>query len=156
MKIVFILNNNFECITNNAVTTVLKHNPDAELYFLVNRDVSQEFRKDRNIIEYDSSLLRDFADMQGYEHVSADAYAKLLIPNYFNEKILYLDGDIVCRGSLDELWNADFNGNYIIGCKGINYSFEQARELDIDYYINAGVMLMNCKLMRKDNILNIV
>lgn len=150
MRIIFILNNNYEKITQNAINTVLKYN-NAEIFCLINKDVSNEFRKNKNIIEYDINLLQEFKTDLGYKHISLDAYAKLLIPMYFNEKILYLDGDIICNNSLLELWDEDFENNYIVGCKGIDYSAIQAQELDIPFYINSGVMLMNCKQMNKDN-----
>lgn len=150
MRIVFILNNNYERITDNAIQSVLKHNK-ADISCLINKNVSQEFRSKYNCTVYDEEVLQEFNIDKGYKHISLDAYAKLLIPKYFKEKILYLDGDIICLGALDELWNTNFDNNYIVGCKGIDYSAIQAQELDIPFYINSGVMLMNCKQMNKDN-----
>lgn len=150
MLIVFVLNKAYEQMTQNAINTVRKHNI-AKICCLINKDVSHDFRTKHNCIEYNADLLDEFKTDLGYKHISIDAYAKLLIPKYLNEKVLYLDGDIICRGSLSELWNEDFEENYIVGCEGIDYSRVQANELDIPFYINSGVMLMNCELMNKDS-----
>ncbi len=150
MRIVFILNNNYERITDNAIQSVLKYNK-ADISCLINKNVSQEFRNKYDCTVYDEEILQEFNTNKGYKHISLDAYAKLLIPKYFKEKVLYIDGDVICLGSLEELWNTDFDNNYIVGCKGMDYSNVQAKELGTPFYINSGVMLMNCELMAKEN-----
>ena len=65
-----------------------------------------------------------------------------------------MDGDTVCKGSLKELYNTDFENNYIIGVQGMDYAKVQARELGIDYYINSGVLLFNIPKMNKERYLN--
>lgn len=70
------------------------------------------------------------------------------------ERILYLDGDTIILNPLDELYNQDFEGNYIAACSHTGYildSFNQIR-LKMDEmvsYINSGVMLYNMPLVKK-------
>lgn len=71
------------------------------------------------------------------------------------DKILYLDTDTIVMGSLAELWNTPLDGVALAGCRD-----EGAYKLWNDYtktlayggipqYLNAGVLLMNLKLIRQ-------
>ena len=90
------------------------------------------------IIKYDESELAEFTkDLCGYKHVSKTCFVRFLVPKYlsFEDKALYLDCDTVCKGDISELYNADFENNYIIGCRGIDYANKQAEELGIEYKV---------------------
>lgn len=91
-------------------------------------------------------------------HVTPTALIKFELPNYFSsiDKLLYLDGDIIVKGNIDELLGINLYGYYLAAsyefhCRinKINYSFH--RDYD-DFYFNSGVMLLNLKNMRTDNI----
>lgn len=84
-------------------------------------------------------------------------YYRLAAPLLIQEeidRILYLDGDTIILNPLDELYNQDFEGNYIAACSHTGYildSFNQIR-LKMDEmvsYINSGVMLYNMPLVKK-------
>lgn len=69
------------------------------------------------------------------------------------DKILYLDCDILVRGSLMELWNVDMGGYYLAGVQDVTganarLSIELEKESD---YVNAGVLLVNVALWREKN-----
>jgi len=69
------------------------------------------------------------------------------------DRILYLDGDIVVINPLDELYNMDFDGNYILACTHIRKFLNKMNRLRLRIgeerpYINSGVMLMNLKAWR--------
>ena len=78
-------------------------------------------------------------------------FYRLLLPIMVNiNRILYLDGDILTFKDLGEMFQLDFNNNYVLGTLDY-YSF------GVDYlgiksqkYINAGVILMNLKKIRND------
>ena len=91
-------------------------------------------------------------------HVTPTALIKFELPNYFSsiDKMLYLDGDIIVKHQIDELLDIDLHGYYLAAsyefhCRinKINYSFR--RDYD-DFYFNSGVMFLNLKNMRTDNI----
>ncbi len=74
------------------------------------------------------------------------------------DKIIYLDTDIVVNGDISELFNIDLKDNYVGGVFNIYY-YMYKKNLpamlqipDIESYFNAGVMLMNTKKMREDNL----
>ncbi len=92
-------------------------------------------------------------------HVSPAALIKFELANYFTDldSVLYLDSDIIIKGDLTELLNTDVSDYYIAASyefwKHINrlmYSLQ--RSMSSDFYFNSGVMLLNLKKYREDNI----
>ena len=80
-------------------------------------------------------------------------YYKIYLSLIFHdlERIIYLDCDTMVFKDLYEMYNLPFNGNYALG-----YPFHSSYMLDkfnknVIYYINAGVILFNIELIRKDN-----
>lgn len=95
------------------------------------------------------------------EHVSIATYFRLLLPSIMPanvDKLLYLDGDIICTGSLQELWNVDLNGFSAAAAPDMRCNdktiFERlSLPLDSEY-LNAGVMLINLDWWRKNDVQN--
>ena len=88
------------------------------------------------------------------DYISLATYYRLLIPELIQneDRIIYLDCDIIVRHSLFDLYNLDFNNKLILGVQdigGINIE-----RLNSKNYINAGVLLLNCEHMRKENTVN--
>lgn len=139
MEVIYCYDNeNYKDMACKSADSVLKYN-DANIHFLT--------KDDNNELEEFTS------DLCGYTHVSKACFLRLLIPKYFKDfdRVLYLDCDTVCKGNLEELYNANFDKNYIIGCQGTDVSKRQAEELGISFYINSGVLLFNNDLMNKEN-----
>ena len=69
-------------------------------------------------------------------------------------KVLYFDCDTLIVGSLNELWNEDINDFYVAGvCDTVPSKTKQAISLNnTDFYINAGMLLINLKKWRKDSL----
>lgn len=73
------------------------------------------------------------------------------------DKILYVDGDIVIKDSLVNLYQTDLSSYYIAAVKDTTrvYHDDYIRALDISdshWYFNAGVTLMNLKELRSINL----
>ena len=86
-------------------------------------------------------------------HVSLSTYLRLFICRYVPQdiyRILYLDCDMVCKGSLRELLDMPFNGNSILGVEDI-LSKENKDRLGVEKYINAGMLLINLNKWREGN-----
>jgi len=87
-----------------------------------------------------------------------EMYYRILAAYYLPKKvdrILYLDPDLVVINKLDKLYNMDLNNYYFAAAShiwGILQTFNRIRlKMDSnDIYINSGVMLMNIKLLRKE------
>lgn len=79
------------------------------------------------------------------------AFYRLLLPIMVNfERIIYLDGDTLTFKDLNEMFQLNFNNNYILGTLdylsfGVDYL-----GLKSNKYINAGVILINLEKIRKD------
>lgn len=80
-----------------------------------------------------------------------------LLPQY--DKALYLDGDLIVNSPIDILDKFELGDNYIAGVK---IPFHVANKRNLTYlsrmgfssneYVNAGVLLLNLKLMRKEGL----
>ena len=91
-------------------------------------------------------------------HVSRHTYYRYAIAELFPQldKGLYLDADLVVRGSLEELWNMDLGGFLCAGVRDlwidrIHYKPEIGFGLD-ELYVNAGVLLLNLAEMRREGL----
>ena len=74
------------------------------------------------------------------------------------DKILYMDVDVVALGSLRELWETPFEDRFVAAAKDKLIPDQQyhldALELSSDHlYFNSGIMLVNVKKWREDNLL---
>lgn len=95
------------------------------------------------------------------EHISRlEVYFRMafpkLIPNTV-DKILYLDSDLLVQKDLIDLWQIDFAGYYMAGVsepfsEGARIYRESIGMKDAKNYVNSGVLLMDLKKMREDNI----
>ena len=89
------------------------------------------------------------------EYITKSCYLRLYAPYLIDaDRLLYLDPDIVCQGSLEELYNVDLGDNIIAACQNMlreDVEFLRAIMLkhlalpeDADY-INSGVLLIDTK-----------
>ncbi len=90
---------------------------------------------------------------------SVSALLKFDIPNIFEklDKILYLDSDLIIKGDLSALFNTDIEYNYVAAVQdsGCLYSKQQYIAM-VESYFNSGVMLLNLKKMRENDITNVL
>lgn len=87
--------------------------------------------------------------------ISAPTYYRLSLPDIlpYSDKIIWMDGDTLTFHDLKELFDIDMNGYYFKGFLD-NLPFSAANEgfdTSNDHYICAGVMLVNLKELRENN-----
>lgn len=93
-----------------------------------------------------------------------EVYYRILAHEYLpenEERVLYLDSDIICNGSLEELYNMDFEGCYLIACAqeavfwkepdAVRENWDDAKAARGAYF-NTGVLLLNCSRFREETI----
>lgn len=139
MNIVYAHDNRLNYLMQLSKASFLKHNPNVVFY---------EITKD------ELCLLNEFtSELCGFRHVSKACFLRLLIPKLFPnlDRALYVDCDTLCLGDISDLYNSDFENNYLMACRGIKFSDTQAKQLDIPYYINSGVLMFNIPLMNNEN-----
>ena len=85
-------------------------------------------------------------------YITLATYNRLLIPEIIQneDRVIYLDCDIIVRKSLNKLFNSDFNNNLILGALDVG-NISGSKRLDLPLYINTGVLLFNSKQMREEN-----
>lgn len=87
------------------------------------------------------------------------ALLKFVIPDLLPDidKVLYLDGDLIVRNSLEQLFDTDIEDYYaaaVIDSGSIYYKHEYVKL--VEHYFNSGVMLLNLKNIRKDNLVPVL
>ena len=98
-----------------------------------------------------------------YESISADhgyvskaGLLKFDLPNIFSnlDKMLYLDCDMLILKDLKELYSIDLKNKYAAVVKDMAGTLEEghAKRLKHKDYFNSGMMLLNLKKMREDNL----
>ena len=141
---------NYTTQLETTIKSILYHNRDVKIYIL-NQDIMPDwFRKPRKIARMLGSEIIDvklpeqavFQSWETREYISPMTYARYFIPDYISEdKVLYLDSDLIVNQSLEPLFEIDF------------YEYLLAAAWDTDgVTFNAGVMLINNKKWRQEKL----
>lgn len=96
-------------------------------------------------------------------HITSPTFYRLNAPSLFPQydKIIYLDSDVVVDGDLHEFYSLDIENYYVGGVKAASYHSVKNGNATycknnglpaIDQYINAGVILLNLKTLREDDV----
>lgn len=106
------------------------------------------------------SLIREKAHVS--HHISIETYYRILIPKLFPEydKCIYLDSDTVVHADIANLFDIDIGDNYIGGVEELwgsagdrEYAFAMHPQ-PVNFYFNAGIILINIKQFIKNNLLD--
>lgn len=106
-------------------------------------------------IKLDDAL---FEKAPSKKRISKETYYRMFAPLYLPksvDRILYIDPDTVVINPLKSFYQTDFGGNYIIGAKHFDGAVDKWNRGRLGIknspkYINAGIMLLNIREMRKD------
>jgi lipopolysaccharide biosynthesis glycosyltransferase len=166
IPIVFITDNNFVLPTCAAITSLMlnkNRKTKYRVYIIVTSETSRENREkltanrtENVLVETVTCSTDHIKSCLGYEHVSNLCLLKFdiadLFPRY--DKILYLDGDIIVTKDLTELYNIPLENCYAAATSdmAIVKFYDYFKDLNIGNYFNAGVMLLNAKLIRENKI----
>lgn len=98
-----------------------------------------------------------------YVHITRPTFYRLALPDLLcEEKCVYLDTDTIVRVDLQEYYHLLSDDCYVAGVRHPGYILSPNKDVicqnaqlpDIDQYINAGVMVMNLKQLRKDDMVS--
>ena len=121
--------------------------------------LGKEYSCSVEIIEIDNSLLAD-CPVNTYTNITLPTYYRLLAPKILPKdihRVIYLDCDMIIKGSLSYLWNIDLTGKAIAGvvdCEAYNESIYERLDnytAERDYF-NAGVTVYNLDMWREQDI----
>lgn len=142
-----------------TIKSICYHNCKIKFY-LLNRDFSKEWFDYLNCflamlgsqiidVKINSDITKNYKTLK---HISSDStYFRYFIPTLINEdKVLYLDSDLIVNGSLDAIFELNLEGCFLAACID-NIAKSYHNELNF----NAGVLLINNKLWKENNITQI-
>lgn len=106
-----------------------------------------------------SSYAKEVAFHSNIDYISIETFFRFIIPDIFphNDKILYIDCDLVVCKDIAELYSEDVDG-YILGAVRQINSYEKIKQISTVLkipcyeYINAGVLLINLKEFIRNDI----
>lgn len=173
MNIALITDENYIIPTGTAIASILQSNTEENLtFYIVTQELSvssidllQSFiaphknHANLKVITLDKKDIVDFPIRKG-DHVSIAAYFRIFLPKLLSNditKLLYLDGDILCKDSLLDFYNTDIN-NYsctVVHDERNNESsiYQRLKYSKENGYFNSGVMLINLDWWRKNNVM---
>lgn len=154
--LVFITDANFvlpTCVTITSLLINKYQNSYYDIYIIMSEYSEEDERRFESFKKYPNTdvhiikgSLEQYKSVPQAAHVTISALLKFdiceLIPEY--DKLLYLDGDLVVREDLTELYNIDLKGKHaavVKNSRGI---------LDGSDYFFSGLILFDAKKMRQD------
>lgn len=116
-------------------------------------DIAKQYNRKIVFIDFKNYEKELNLNMESY--ISISSYARLFLSEIINDdKVIYLDCDSIVNNSLEELWNLDISEYYVAGVEDtVGEHTKKKIGLNIDdKYINAGMLLINLKKWREENI----
>ncbi len=148
-----------------SMFSAIQNNLDSDIEFLILysslTDKSKEKLKSlvsmhKCSIRYIKMNESEFKDFPMSKWVTVQAWFRIKIPDMCPDldRVLYLDCDTLVNGSLKELFEMSMKDNYVAAVKDVWGVKQYVKRLDMksDSYFNSGVLLINCKQFRKDNL----
>ena len=140
----------------HVLTTDLDKSYEEKLKTYESEDVKIEF------ISLRETLTKIKVKFHLRDYYSIETYYRFFIANMYPQydKVLYMDCDIVVLGDIAELYNNDITNLYLAASqeevmaevKVFGDYVENALDVPVAEYFNAGIMVMNLAEFRKDNI----
>lgn len=152
--VVLACDNSYMDKLETTIKSICAHNKNIKFYIL-NEDLPIEWFRlmTKRLSYFNSEILNIKVSGDSFkkfrcpsEHINYQAYFRYLIPDYVSEeKVLYLDCDIIVTESLDGLFNLDLK----------NYPVAAVPDLPTtNDGFNSGVLLINNKYWKENDILN--
>jgi lipopolysaccharide biosynthesis glycosyltransferase len=134
--------------------TVVSNHCGMEVKLKLLQSVKQYFGCTLDFLEFS---MESYSDFYTSGHINIFSYMRIfcsdILPKEM-DKVLYLDSDLVVVGDLEELWQTDLGSNALaavpepwcqVRCASLGIPSEAL-------YFNAGVLLINLKLWRDQNV----
>ncbi len=161
INICMITDNNYVIPTAVAITSAISHKKDTSVYhfYLLVNNISNFNRKqleklagEQVVIDFIETDIAKYESIMVKTHVSQAAALKFDVPNIIGcDRILYIDGDILVREDLEELFNVDMEDCLIAAVRdmGGEVKLHFNDLLGTENYFNSGVMLLDLAGLRR-------
>lgn len=152
---------------SEQVVTLIKsicyHHRNVHIY-LFNKNFPSQLGRilSKHLEEFDSQITSvqvdaDFSNLNMPSHINEVGCYRFFIPDIKEERILYLDADIIVDGNLDSFFRTDFEDNYVVAIPDMVINHSEiihcyAEFPDLKPYFNSGVLLINNKAWREQDI----
>lgn len=105
-----------------------------------------------NFVEINQSEFDLYRKIPTHKYISMAAYYRLKLTELLPEvdRVIYLDCDVIVCKSLSDLFNIELKDEYIAGVLDARVKYKPRWKNTI--YVNSGVLLMDLKKFRADNI----
>jgi lipopolysaccharide biosynthesis glycosyltransferase len=144
-----------------TIASIVAHNPDVAFTFhvftfaisddqrarLARIDAMFNVKTSLHLVQEET--FKDFAGTIGSSHYSLAIYNRLVIPNVLRDvtdRVLSLDADVLCVGSIDELVRMDISSEIAVVVPDAPRTTERrcaALKLKHHHYFNGGFMFIN-------------
>ena len=166
MNIFTAFNDGYVFPTRVMLKSLILNNPDPLRIFVFYSSLKQESidaikgLEEKGRVSFSFQKVDDtFLDgIEIPKQFSKETYYRLLAHRLFAEEIervLWLDGDIIIKGSLAEFYNQDFKGKLYAAVEDASKEITEEKHIQLrmppdSKYVNTGVLLFNLREMRKE------
>lgn len=166
MDICFITDNAYAQLTRGAVNSIIENcGKNKVKIHIICVDCTEE-NKNLFLKKATKNISIDLIEQNNYDpdvaaqsltvHVSKSALLKFQLADIFPsiDTLLYLDGDMIVTGGLEQLFSEDISEVYagVVADMVAILTFNSSQRLQHKSYFNSGMMLLNLKKIREDNI----
>lgn len=170
ISVAYGLNNNYFLQTYISIISILENSFSStfyKFYLLIN---SKEFKEENkeilhNLEDKYQNCKFFYCDINItiFDDISAskrkkypkETFYRLLIANYIpDDRVIYLDGDTFIFSDLGEMFNLKMDDNIILGFADRGFKYIDRLGYEDYKYITAGVLLIDLKKIRNQNITN--
>lgn len=174
MDIAFCINDKFVMPCGVLMLSIMHYNNAPITFHVFGNNISEQNkdtlkaiaeRKENYKVRF-HTITRESADkirrlfsLQNHFQLSEETYYRLFIADSMAEGIrtvLYLDADMICTGSLDELFHTDLNDRPVGMCLDKKtaeiFTYNRLGYNPSEQYFNSGTMLINADYWKKNNV----
>lgn len=167
INIGFGIDKNFIRPMGVSMTSIVKNNPNENIIFhifidtidFISLNLLEKFAKQYNIAMIIYIINPNiFNKLPSTTHFAKATYNRLLMPKILNnivDRLIYIDADIQCFGSLSNLMKLDLKNNIVAVVGDLKYVREKQIKLlslKSNQYFNAGFMYIDVKKWNEENI----
>ena len=165
INIVFCFNKAYAVYSVVAIYSLLKNSKSKiKLYLIISDEIKDELEHIKAIAESFEAFLEviridkespfNIVNWTKAKYWNDANYLRLMIPSLINEdRVLYLDSDLIVTGDLSELFFTPFDGAIVIGMlelASVSASYKIPVVAD-EPYMSTGVMVMDLEALRRDD-----
>lgn len=170
LSVAYGVDRNFLFGSGISMTSVLVNNPDIDIHFYIATDyidddylesvkrLTQMYSSTVTVLVFDNAVFRELPSTKSWTYAM---YYRYLAFEYLSTElssVLYLDADVICKGSLQELTEINFCGEYAAVINDIDdVRIKSGNRLGIpelsNGYFNSGVVFANLEVWREQQLL---